>query len=38
VQGDVSEKFEVLRAVLPPTLRPGKFRPPDKLLVLLRGR
>ena len=28
VDGDPSEKLDVLRAVIPPTLRPGKFRPP----------
>jgi site-specific recombinase XerD len=37
VEGDPSERLEVLQAVLPPTLRPGKFRPPDKLLAALRG-
>lgn len=37
VQGDASEKLKVLGAVVPPTLRPGKFRPPDKLIAALRG-
>ncbi len=35
---DPSEKLEVLRDVVPPSLRPGKFSPPDKLLAALRGR
>jgi len=38
VQGDASEKLKVLGAVVPPTLRPGNFRPPDKLIAALRGR
>jgi len=38
VDGDTSTKLEVLRTVVPPTLRPGKFRPPDKLIEALRGR
>ncbi len=36
VQGDPTEKLEVLQAVVPPSLRPGKFRPPDKLIASLR--
>ena len=38
VEGDPTDKLEVLQAVLPPTLRPGKFRPPDKLIASLRPR
>lgn len=38
VQCDASEKLKVLGAVVPPTLRPGKFRPPDKLIAALRVR
>jgi len=37
VEGDPSEKLELLKAVVPPTLRPGKFRPPDALIAALRG-
>ena len=37
VEGDASEKLEVLQAVVPPTLRPGQFRPPDKLIAALRA-
>lgn len=36
VEGDPSEKLEVLQAVLPPSLKPGKFQPPDKLIASLR--
>ncbi|MBE3133362.1 MAG: tyrosine-type recombinase/integrase [Acidobacteria bacterium] len=37
VDGDPSEKLELLKAVVPPTLRPGKFRPPDALIAALRA-
>src|ERR1700730_8386177 len=29
-----TEKLEAIEAVVPPSLRKGKFRPPDKLLVV----
>ena len=32
---DPVDKLETLEAVIPPTLRPGTFAPPDKLLALL---
>ncbi len=38
VRADPTEKLEAIEAVVPPSLRKGKFRPPDKLLVLLRGK
>jgi len=38
VQGDPTEKLEVLLAVVPPSLKPGKFSPPDKLIAALRRR
>ena len=38
VDGDPSEKLELLKVVVPPMLRPGKFRPPDELIASLRGR
>jgi site-specific recombinase XerD len=38
VRADPSEKLEAIEAVLPPSLRRGKFRPPDKLLALLKGK
>jgi site-specific recombinase XerD len=34
---DVIQRIEVLQSVTPPQLRPGKFRPPDKLIASLRG-
>jgi hypothetical protein len=36
VQADPAEKLEVLKAIVPPSLKPGKFRPPDKLIAALR--
>ena len=34
---DVTQRIGVLKAVIPPQLRPGKFRPSDKLIASLRG-
>ena len=34
---DVTQRIRVLKAVTPPQLRPGKFRPSDKLIASLRG-
>ncbi len=34
---DVTQRIGILHAVTPPQLRPGKFRPPDKLIASLRG-
>src|SRR5438105_1833363 len=34
---DVTQRIGVLDAVIPPQLRPGKFRPSDKLIASLRG-
>ena len=36
VRADPTEKLEAIEAVLPPTLRRGRFRAPDKLLASLR--
>jgi integrase/recombinase XerD len=36
VRADPREKLEAIDAVLPPTLRRGRFRAPDKLLASLR--
>ena len=36
VRADPSEKLEAIDAVLPPVLRRGRFRAPDKLLASLR--
>ena len=37
-RADPSEKLEAINATVPPHLRKGTFRPPDKLLALLRDR
>lgn len=34
---DVTQKIGILKSVSPPQLRPGKFRPPDKLIAALGG-
>lgn len=34
---DVTQRIGILDAATPPQLRPGKFRPPDKLIASLRG-
>ena len=34
---DVTQRIGVLKSVIPPQIRPGKFRPPDKLIESLRG-
>ena len=36
VRADPTEKLEAIEAVVPLSLRKGKFRPPDKLLALLK--
>ena len=35
-RADPSEKLEVIDALTPPVLRRGRFRPPDKLMDLLK--
>lgn len=37
-RGDPSEKLEAIEAIVPPHLRKGSFRPPDRLIALLKGR
>jgi integrase/recombinase XerD len=37
-RGDPTEKLEAIEAVVPPHLRKGSFRPPDKLIAMLRGK
>jgi integrase/recombinase XerD len=37
VRADPSEKLEAIEAVVPPHLRKGKFRPPDKLMAFLKA-
>lgn len=38
LRADPTEKLEAIETVLPPELRPGTYRPPDRLIALLRGR
>jgi site-specific recombinase XerD len=38
VRADPTEKLEAIEAVVPPRLRRGKFRPPDKLIALLKAK
>lgn len=38
VRADPTEKLEAIEAVVPPSLRKGKFQPPDKLFALLKGK
>ncbi len=33
---DPTEKLDAIEAVVPPTLRPGRFRVPDALIALLQ--
>lgn len=35
LQSDPSEKIEAIESVVPPSLRPGRFRPPDRLIASL---
>ncbi|MGA7537158.1 MAG: tyrosine-type recombinase/integrase [Steroidobacteraceae bacterium] len=37
LRADPTEKLEALAAVMPPTLRRGRFKAPDKLLAMLRS-
>ena len=37
-RGDPSEKLEAIEAIVPPHLRKGIFRPPDKLIALLKAK
>lgn len=37
-RADPSEKLEAIEAMVPPHLRKGVFRPPDKLLAMLRSQ
>jgi site-specific recombinase XerD len=38
VRADPTEKLETIEAIVPPSLRKGKFRPPDKLLALVKTK
>jgi integrase/recombinase XerD len=37
-RGDPTEKLEAIEAIVPPHLRKGSFRPPDRLIAMLSGR
>jgi integrase/recombinase XerD len=37
LRADPTEKLEALRAMNAPQLRPGRFRPPDKLIAMLKN-
>jgi len=37
LRADPTEKIEAMNAVVPPTLRRGQFRAPDKLIASLHG-
>jgi site-specific recombinase XerC len=38
VRADPSQKLEAIEAIVPPHLRKGKFRPPDRLIALLKTK
>jgi integrase/recombinase XerD len=38
LRADPTEKLEAMASLVPPTLRRGRFRPPDKLLAMLRAK
>ncbi len=37
LRADPTEKLSALHAEVPPALRPGRFRAPDKVLAMLRS-
>jgi len=37
LRADPTDKLEAIEAVIPPTLRRGRFSVPDKLIASLRG-
>jgi len=38
VRADPSQKLEAIESVVPPNLRKGKFRPPDRLIAMLKAK
>jgi site-specific recombinase XerC len=38
LRADPTDKLEAIEAVIPPTLRRGKFTVPDKLIASLQGK
>ncbi len=37
-RGDPTEKLDAIEAIVPPQLRRGSFRPPDRLIAMLSAR
>jgi integrase/recombinase XerD len=37
LEADPAERLQATAGAIPPALRPGKFRPPDRLIAALRG-
>ena len=37
-RGDPTEKLEAIESIVPPHLRKGTFRPPDRLIAMLRAK
>jgi site-specific recombinase XerC len=37
-RSDPTEKLEAIEAIVPPHLRRGSFRPPDKLIAMLSAK
>ena len=37
-RADPTEKLEAIEAIVPPHLRKGSFKPPDRLLALLKAK
>ena len=38
VRADPDQKLEAIESMVPPSLRKGKFRPPDRLIALLKSK
>jgi integrase len=38
LRADPAEKLETMALLVPPNVRRGRFRPPDKLLAMLRAK
>jgi site-specific recombinase XerC len=37
LRADPTEKLDAINSLVPPELKKGRFRPPDKLIASLRG-
>jgi site-specific recombinase XerC len=38
LRADPAKKLETMASLVPPNVRRGQFRPPDKLLTMLRSK